>query len=170
MTTLTSLNFMALIEKPYLLYFLLAIKFLVLLFMLYKFIKRKKILRQLSSSEKTYRMIFENSSKPMLVVDTNLNILKANTAFEHLTGYIKNELEGLQKFVHFFDAKNFQKNLSKNIENDWFESTTWHLSKSRHTNQIECNALVSRINETKNLLIILSALNSTKHQEADKSY
>jgi PAS domain S-box-containing protein len=54
----------------------------------------KRIENDLRKSEAYYRTLFENTGTATIVVDDDYTILMANSQFEKLSGYSKDELEG----------------------------------------------------------------------------
>ncbi len=61
----------------------------------------KKVEEKLRESEATYRSIFENTGTAMVIVEDNGVISLANTRFEKLSGYSKEELEGKKQWFEF---------------------------------------------------------------------
>ncbi|MBE3110561.1 MAG: PAS domain S-box protein, partial [Acidobacteria bacterium] len=58
--------------------------------------KERSALEQLRQSEESYRGLFENATGAIEVHDLNGRIVNANKAFENLTGYGSEELQGLE--------------------------------------------------------------------------
>jgi len=56
---------------------------------------------RLQSSEKIYRTIFENTGAATILIESDTTILMANTEFEKLTGFPRNEIEGKMSWVNF---------------------------------------------------------------------
>ena len=56
--------------------------------------ERKRIEKALQESESTYRTIFENTGTAMIIVEKDMNMSMANTEFEKLIGYTKDEIVG----------------------------------------------------------------------------
>ncbi len=69
--------------------------------------KERAALEQLRQSEESYRGLFENATGAIEVHDLNGRIVNANKAFEKLTGYGSEELQGLDvtKFLAPKDVK-----------------------------------------------------------------
>ncbi len=53
----------------------------------------KKVEKELKKSETFYRTLFENTGTASIIVDEDTTLLMANTQFENLSGYSKEELE-----------------------------------------------------------------------------
>ena len=48
-----------------------------------------------------YQAIFTNNGKPMVIVEADATISMANAAFERLSGYTKEEIEGHKRWTEF---------------------------------------------------------------------
>ncbi len=57
-------------------------------------VEHREVEREIKKSEAWYRAIFENTGTAMMVVEEDTTISLANTEFENLTGYSKEEIEG----------------------------------------------------------------------------
>ncbi|WP_175476599.1 hybrid sensor histidine kinase/response regulator [Syntrophus gentianae] len=57
-------------------------------------VEHRKAEREIKKTEAWYRAIFENTGTAMMVVEEDTTISLANTEFENLTGYSKEEIEG----------------------------------------------------------------------------
>jgi PAS domain S-box-containing protein len=55
----------------------------------------KKVENDLKKSETFYRTLFENTGTANIIVDADTTIIMANTTFENLSGYSKEDLEGI---------------------------------------------------------------------------
>lgn len=53
----------------------------------------------LQKSEKQYRAIFENTGTAMIIIGENMNIKLVNSTFEHITGYLKEEVENKKNLL-----------------------------------------------------------------------
>ncbi len=56
---------------------------------------------ELSRAETSYRSIFHHSGSPSIIVDHDFTIAMANSKFEELTGYAREEIEGQMKWIDF---------------------------------------------------------------------
>ncbi len=59
---------------------------------------------ELSRAETSYRSIFHHSGSPSIIVDHDFTIAMANSKFEELTGYARDEIEGQMKWIDFIAA------------------------------------------------------------------
>ncbi|HNX98482.1 MAG TPA: PAS domain S-box protein, partial [Candidatus Aminicenantes bacterium] len=55
----------------------------------------------LRSSEEQYRIVFESTSTPLMIMRADTVIVMCNPAFERLTGYSREETEGRLSWTHF---------------------------------------------------------------------
>ncbi|GBC62558.1 hypothetical protein DENIS_3530 [Desulfonema ishimotonii] len=60
--------------------------------------EQKLISKALTESETRYRSVFENTGSATVIVEQDMTILLANTGFQKLTGYSKEEIEGRMKW------------------------------------------------------------------------
>jgi PAS domain S-box-containing protein len=60
---------------------------------------RKKTAVALLESEKLYRGIFENTGAGTIIIERDMTISFANTGFQKMTGYCKDEIEGRMKWT-----------------------------------------------------------------------
>ena len=60
---------------------------------------QEKTAKALSESEKLYRGIFENTGTGTIIIEQDMTISFANTGFQRITGYSKEELEGKMKWT-----------------------------------------------------------------------
>jgi len=63
--------------------------------------ERKIAVKALQESENMYRAIFENTGTAMVIDEDNTTIMLANSEFERLTGYSKEELERKRSWTEF---------------------------------------------------------------------
>ncbi len=61
--------------------------------------ERKRTEDALTNSEKTYRTIFENTGTATVILEEDKTISLANSEYEKLTGYTREEIEGKQKWT-----------------------------------------------------------------------
>mgnify|MGYP001545127574 CR=1 FL=1 len=64
---------------------------------------------ELSRAETSYRSIFHHSGSPSIIVDHDFTIAMANSKFEELTGYGRDEIEGRMKWIEFISAHDREK-------------------------------------------------------------
>ncbi len=67
------------------------------------------LLNRFRRSEKRFRSIFENNGAGALIVDADMIIIKANSQFETLTGYRREEVEGQKTWMAFIHSKDQEK-------------------------------------------------------------
>jgi PAS domain S-box-containing protein len=60
--------------------------------------QQKKIAETLAENEKRYRSVFENTGTATVIIEEDTTISLANSRFERLTGYAKEEIEGKIKW------------------------------------------------------------------------
>jgi PAS domain S-box-containing protein len=64
--------------------------------------------QQLQESERKYRTIFENTSNASIIIEED-TILLANSAFEKLSGFLRNEIEGKKSWTEFIAPADLEK-------------------------------------------------------------
>lgn len=64
--------------------------------------KAQAILQQ---SEKTYRTVFENTGTATILIEEDATISMANTEYEHLSGFSREEIEGKQAWTVFVQGE-----------------------------------------------------------------
>ncbi|MEI7827942.1 MAG: PAS domain S-box protein, partial [Euryarchaeota archaeon] len=62
---------------------------------------RKQMERALLESEAYYRAIFESTATGMAIIEEDLTVAMVNSKLEQLTGFSKNEVEGLKPWTEF---------------------------------------------------------------------
>ncbi|MGB5218266.1 MAG: PAS domain S-box protein [Smithella sp.] len=66
--------------------------------------ERKQMEDALKKSEERYRSVFENAGLPMIIMEDSLMIFMVNDRFVEMSGYGKDEIEGLMKFTDFITS------------------------------------------------------------------
>jgi len=64
---------------------------------------------RLKESESMYKSIFENTGTATIIVEKNKTITLANSEFEQLSGYTKEEIEGRKKWTEFVSEEELDK-------------------------------------------------------------
>lgn len=63
--------------------------------------QRKNAENQIKKSENYYRTIFEHTGTATILIDQDMTISLANSEFERLSGFMRNEIEGRKKWPEF---------------------------------------------------------------------
>jgi PAS domain S-box-containing protein len=63
--------------------------------------KRKQVENALRENEERYRSVFENTGTATVIIEQDRTISMANTEFERLSGFTKEEIEGKMKWTAF---------------------------------------------------------------------
>ena len=77
--------------------------------------KKDAVLNALRESGKTYRTIFEHTGVPTIIIEKDSTISLANSKFEDLSGYRRNDIDGKKKWMEFVAPENVEK-LTKYFE------------------------------------------------------
>lgn len=115
---------------------------------------RKEISKSLKDSELAYRTIFENTGTATAIIDEDNIISLANTEFENLSGYKKDELEGIKSWTDFV----VQKDLERMIEHNQLRITETELDPKNYEFR-----LVDRKGNIKNIFIVAVIIPGTKN-------
>ena len=70
---------------------------------------RKQMERALLESEAYYRAIFESTAAGMAIVEEDMTVAMANSKLEQLTGFSKNEVEGLKPWTEFVAPEDLER-------------------------------------------------------------
>ena len=68
----------------------------------------KTIENELKKSETFYRTLFEHTGTASIIIDEDTTILMANTQFENLSGYSKEEIEGKKSWKELVSKENLE--------------------------------------------------------------
>ena len=77
-------------------------------------ILRKEISKSLRDSESAYRTIFENTGTATVIINDRNLITLANTEFEKLSGYSKDEIEGKMVWTEFVVLDDLERTIKHN--------------------------------------------------------
>ena len=64
--------------------------------------KKDTIIAALRASERKYRMLFEHSVIPTIIIEKDAKISASNNKFRQLVGFSQKEIEGKKKWTDFF--------------------------------------------------------------------
>ena len=70
---------------------------------------RKQMERALLESEGYYRAIFESTAAGMAILDEDMTVAMGNSKLEQLTGFSKNEVEGLKPWTEFVAPEDLER-------------------------------------------------------------
>lgn len=70
---------------------------------------RKRAEVALRESETRFRSVFENTGAATIIIEADMTISMANTEFERLSGYSKEEVEGRMKWTEYVAEKDLEK-------------------------------------------------------------
>ncbi|HED00829.1 MAG TPA: PAS domain S-box protein [Proteobacteria bacterium] len=114
---------------------------------------RRQMEEELRKSEEKYRAIFENTGTAMLVVEEDTTICLANTEFEKLSGYSKEEIGGKKSWTELFHKDDLER------------MKTYHRLRRIDPNaaprSYDCR-FVDRYGNTKDIFITVSMVPGTK--------
>jgi len=74
--------------------------------------KTKELLAEratLQASEERYRSVFENTGTATVILEEDTTISMANTGFEKLSGYLREEIEGRKKWTEFVTSEDLER-------------------------------------------------------------
>ncbi len=129
---------------------------------------RKEISKSLKRSKSAYKTIFDNTGTATIIIDESEEIALANTEFEKLSGYSKEELNN-KKWADFIvdreiddDKKEIKEYYDQIISNyvNKAESES-DLSSNNSPGNFECN-FVDKKGQIKNILLIIVRIPGTK--------
>jgi len=109
--------------------------------------------RRLSESEDLYRTVFENTKNATIIVEEDMTISLANTEFERISGYSKEEIEGRKKWTEFVAGEYLERmeenHLKRRTEPDFA------------TRNYEFH-LINRLSEVKEIIVTVSIIPGTR--------
>jgi PAS domain S-box-containing protein len=119
---------------------------------------RKEAEERLRKSEAAYRAIFENTGTATVILNNDNTISLANNCFLQLSGYPREEIEGVKKFTDFVTVKNSKKTKEfKEYINEKYSNS------SKNNQELQ---LVDERGNLKDILLILDTIPGTKNKVA----
>ena len=117
----------------------------------------KRIEIRLKESERFYKTLFENTGTATIVIDEDTTILMVNTQFEKLSGYSKEELEGVKSWKELVPKKNLE-----------ILEKYHHMRRNDIENPPECyeDQLIDKDGNIKTILINVAMIPGTKRSIA----
>ena len=115
--------------------------------------ERKQAEKALQESEDMYRAIFENTGTAMMIIDENTIITLANSEFERLSGYDRDEVEGKISWMEFVAKEDLERMLEQH--------KLRRSDPDSALNNYEFRA-VDRSGHTKDILLYVGAIPGTK--------
>ncbi|MDI6644558.1 MAG: PAS domain S-box protein [Methanobacteriaceae archaeon] len=114
---------------------------------------RKKAEKEIEKSESFYRSIFENTGTATVLVDEKNVISLANSEFEKLSGYSRNEIEGKLKWTQFVHENYKDKMVEYHkLKRNW---------KDKTPKKFEFK-FIDRENNVKDILLTVDLIKGTK--------
>lgn len=129
---------------------------------------RKEISESLKKSETKYKTIFDNTGTATIILDESEEIILANTEFEKLSGYSKEELDKGLKWTNFIsdddkmEVKEYFNKLMSNPINNPLKNFESDLKLNKSSVNFECKFL-DRAGQMKNILLIIVRIPGTKN-------
>jgi PAS domain S-box-containing protein len=71
--------------------------------------KKDAVINALRESGKAYRTIFEHTGVPTIIIEKDSTISLANSKFEDMSGYRRNDIDGKKKWVEFVAPEDVEK-------------------------------------------------------------
>ncbi len=78
--------------------------------------ERERAEKRLAESEQRYRVIFDTAGNANMIVEKDSSVSMINAAFEKLSGYAKDAIEGQKKWQDFFVAEDTRKISSRHTQ------------------------------------------------------
>lgn len=126
---------------------------------------RKEISKSLKRSENAYKTIFYNTGTATIIIDESEEIILANSEFEKLSGYSKDELDA-EKWTNFIvDNENkideYYHQLISTYPNSPPPTSEFNLKSYNSPVSFECQ-FVDKQGQIKNILLIIVRIPGTK--------
>ena len=133
--------------------------------------ERKQAEEELKKSEERYRTIFENTGNASVLLGEDTIILLANSNFENLTGYSKQEVEGKMSWTAFVSPEDLEKiteyHVKRRIEPDSFPEAYEFSAIKRNGETIDVFMNIALIPDTK--VSIASIMDITDRKRFEKA-
>jgi len=119
--------------------------------------ERKRAQEDLRESENKYRTIFENTGTATVLLNENTIISIANTEFEQLSGYLREELEGKKSWTEFVVKEDLEKMLAQHrLRREKQEAASKHYEFR----------FVTKTGEIRNIFLTIEVIPGTKQAVA----
>jgi PAS domain S-box-containing protein len=109
--------------------------------------------RALRESEKAYRTIFDHTGSATIQVEEDTTISMVNSTFETLTGYSRNEIEGIRKWTEFVVREDLEQMVRFHTER--------RKPEGRPPEQYEFR-LITKLGEFRDILLTVGIIPGTK--------
>lgn len=118
---------------------------------------RKQVEEALKLSQERYQATFECTGTAMIIIEENTIISLANREFEELTGYSRQEIEGIKSWTEFIVPEDLDVMLSRHSQRRSLEAEVSRRYEFR---------LINRRGEIKNILLNADLIPGTKRSVA----
>lgn len=128
-------------------------------------IERKLFEEALRESDDKYRAIFENTGTAMAIIEEDTTISLVNAEFEKISGYFKNEINGIKKWPEFV-----KEHLDVTKKRNAFPQSYESQIIDRGNNKKDVIVTVARLPGTKKMVVSLLDITERKRMEKQLKY